>query len=147
MPDVASPAPTSRSSSRGRFGRAQLLAAILVGGAAGALLRAALSDVFPTVSGGFPWTVLAVNVAGAVVLAYSSTRLQERLPPSTYRRPALGTGFCGALTTFSTLQVGAVELGRSGHAVLAVAYLAASLLAGLLAAIATTGLTRRARLR
>ena len=30
------------------------------------------------------------------------TRLQERLALSRYRRPFLATGFCGALTTFST---------------------------------------------
>ena len=43
-----------------------------------------------------------------------ATRLQERLPPSTYRRPFLGTGLCGALTTFSTLQIEVIRLGRDG---------------------------------
>jgi CrcB protein len=42
---------------------------------------------------------------GSVALAYFATRLQERLPQSTYRRPLLGTGLCGAYTTFSTMQV------------------------------------------
>lgn len=124
-----------------------LLAAIFVGGAAGALLRAAVTDVAPVEPGGFPWIVFAVNVGGAMLLSYFSTRLQERLPPSLYRRPLVGTGFCGALTTFSTLQVEVVNLANDGRAGLAAVYLAGSILTGLLAAIVTTAATRRARLR
>jgi PII-like signaling protein len=40
-----------------------------------------------------------VNIFGAFLLGYFITRLQERLPLSAYRRPLLGTGFCGAFTT------------------------------------------------
>ena len=36
-------------------------------------------------------------------------------------RPFVGTGFCGALTTFSTFQVQFVELGDDGHGALAAA--------------------------
>ena len=81
------------------------------------------------------------------LLAFFVTRLQERLPPSTYRRPLLGTGFCGALTTFSTLQIEIIRLGRDGHEGLAGSYLAASLVAGLLTMLAVSKLVRRARLR
>ena len=41
---------------------------------------------------GWPWMTFAVNVAGAFLLGYFVTRLQERLPLSAYRRPLLGTG-------------------------------------------------------
>ena len=40
-----------------------------------------------------------VNVAGAFLVGFFTTRLQERLPVSAYRRPLLGTGLCGGLTT------------------------------------------------
>ena len=49
-------------------------------------------------------------------------------------RPLVGTGFCGALTTFSTFQVQMVELGDDGHVPLAAAYLAVSVVVGLAAA-------------
>ena len=112
----------------------------------GGLARTGLEQAFPAHPGGWPWVTFGVNVAGAAALGYLATRLQERLPPSTYRRPLLGTGFCGALTTFSTLQVEAIALGRDGHAALAAAYLAASVACGFLALAATTRATRRARL-
>lgn len=132
---------------RGRFGDPRLLVAVFAGGVVGAVVRAALTEVFPAAKGGFPWTVLAINVAGAMLLAYFATRLQERLPPSTYRRPLVGTGFCGALTTFSTLQVQVVELGHEGHPLKGVVYVAVSIVVGLVAAVVTIAATRRARLR
>jgi CrcB protein len=124
----------------------RLVVAIGAGGAAGALARAGLNDAFPFHGHGWPWATFAANLAGCALLAYFVTRLQERLPPSTYRRPLLGTGFCGALTTFSTFQVELLELGRHGQAGLAVAYAAASIGGGLALVFGTTVLTRRARL-
>ena len=123
------------------------LAAIFIGGAAGALLRAGLTKGFGEPAPAWPWVTFGANVLGAFLLGYFVTRLQERLPLSTYRRPLLGTGFCGALTTFSTMQVELIQLARHGRAPLAVAYFAASLAAGLLVMHLVSALTRRARIR
>src|SRR4051812_29536 len=86
------------------------VAAILVGGAIGALGRTGLSQSYPFVAGGWPWVTFAVHIAGACALGSFAARLRAPLPLSAYRRPLLGTGFCGALTTFSTLQVELLEM-------------------------------------
>jgi CrcB protein len=123
------------------------LLAVFAGGAAGALLRTAITAWFPSGPADWPWAVFAINVSGAFILGYLITRLQERLPLSSYRRPLLGTGFCGAYTTFSTMQVELLDMLRSGHLALAAAYAAASLAAGYLAVFFATALTRRVRVR
>lgn len=123
--------------------RERLLLAIFVGGAIGALARAGLEKAFPATGHGWPWATFVVNVLGTALLGYVVTRLQERLPPSTYPRPLVGTGLCGALTTFATLQVEVIALARNDHLLLAAAYLAASVAAGLVAVYLTTALSRR----
>jgi CrcB protein len=122
------------------------LAAIFLGGVIGALARLGLVEAFATAPGEWPWATFVANVAGALALGYFTTRLQERLPLSAYRRPFLGTGLCGALTTFSTMQLELLEMLDHGDGGLAAAYAAASLAAGFLAVATTTNLVRRARL-
>jgi fluoride exporter len=118
------------------------LAAIFAGGFAGAILRALLEDWIPHDPGRWPWATFAVNVAGAMLLAWLVTRLQERLPLSAYRRPLLGTGLCGALTTFSTMQVELLDMLDAGNAGLAAAYAAASIAAGFAAVALVTNVVR-----
>jgi fluoride exporter len=108
------------------------LAAVFAGGFAGALLRAGLVEVLPH------GAIFVANVLGTFALGYFATRLQERLPLSVYRRPFLGTGLCGALTTFSTVQVELLDMS-TGDAAL---YAAASVLAGFAAVAAATNLVR-----
>ncbi len=122
----------------------QELAAIFAGGFIGAIARAGLAQGLAVAPGSWPWATFAVNVAGAALLGYFITRLQERLPPSLYGRSFLGTGICGALTTFSTMMVELLRMLDASHWALALGYGAASVGCGLAAVFVTTKLVRRA---
>jgi CrcB protein len=122
------------------------LGAIFAGGALGAGIRTALVELAPGHPGPWPWVTFAVNLAGSFLLGYFITRLQERLPVTAYRRPLLGTGLCGALTTFSTFQLDLLKLLDHGRPALAAIYAAGSLAAGFAGVVLGTAIVRRARL-
>lgn len=111
----------------------------------GAVARAGLVELVPHAPGAWPWATLTVNVAGALLLGYFVTRLQERLPVSRYPRPLLGTGLCGALTTFSTMQVELVEMLERDHLALAAGYAGASIATGFVAVWLASAYVRRVR--
>jgi fluoride exporter len=121
------------------------LAAIALGGAAGAVLRVWLSTKFASGMTSWPWAIFAINISGSFALGYFATRLGERLPQSTYRRPLLGTGFCGAYTTFSTMQAEVLKIIDADRYGLAIGYAAASITCGYLAIWVATALVRRTR--
>ena len=120
------------------------LVAVFAGGAVGSLCRALLAEAYPTMAPSWPWVTFAVNLSGAFLLGYFAVRLRERLPVSMYRRPLLGTGFCGAFTTFSTMQVELLRMLDTGDAGLAAAYALVSVVAGLSAVELGTAAVRRA---
>ena len=122
-------------------------AAIFAGGALGALARAALGTLAVPDPARWPWPTFVVNIVGAFLVGYFTTRLLERLPLSSYRRPLLGTGFCGGLTTFSTMQVETLKMIENRHWALAAGYTVTSIVVGLLAVHLATALVRRARVR
>jgi CrcB protein len=123
------------------------LVAVFVGGALGTVARAALETLAAPDPGRWPWPTFIANIVGALLLGYFTTRLLERLPLSSYRRPLLGTGLCGGLTTFSTMQVETIRMLEHRHYGLAIGYTSASIVAGLLAVYVATVLVRRVRIR
>ncbi len=123
------------------------LAAVFAGGAVGTAARAALATWTAPQPGHWPWATFVVNIVGAFILGFVTTRLLERLPLSAYRRQLLGTGLCGGLTTFSTMQVETLHMIEARHYGLAAAYTTVSIAAGLLAVYAATVLVRKVSLR
>ncbi len=123
------------------------LAAVFVGGALGTLARAGLNTLVIRDAQHWPWSTFTVNIVGAFLVGYFTTRMLERLPLSSYRRPLLGTGLCGGLTTFSTMQVETVTMIQHGHWATAAAYTTSSIVLGLLAVHLATDLVRRVRVR
>ena len=115
------------------------LAAIAFGGSLGTLARYATDRSLVPAPLDFPWPTFAVNVAGSFVLGLIVTLVVERWPPTRFVRPLAAIGFCGGFTTFSTLAVEATQRVQHGRVGLAVAYVLASLIAGVLAA--TVGMT------
>ena len=111
-----------------------VVATVFAGGCIGGLVRYAVTHHWPTPDGRFPWPTLTVNLAGAFVLAALIVIVGDVLGESTYARPLIGTGFCGALTTFSSVVVDADRLLAHGHVGLGLGYLVVSIATGLAAA-------------
>src|SRR3954468_15767287 len=112
--------------------------AIFAGGFIGAVARAELGEVLPAGGSHWPWATFIANIGGAFLLGYFATRLQERLPLSAYRRPFLGTGVCGALTTFSTMQLELLRMLDHDRLGLALAYSFTSIALGFAAVLLAT---------
>jgi CrcB protein len=115
--------------------RLRVLAAVFAGGMVGTLARLGLLELIVPAPATFPWATFAANVAGAFLLGLVTAREPQR--------PFLGPGVCGALTTFSTLQLELLVLLEDGDGTLAASYALASVAAGVLAVSAGTSLGRR----
>ena len=113
--------------------RGSIIATVFVGGCVGGLVRYVVSRDWPTPTRLFPWPTFTVNVAGAFILAVLIVVATDVLGPTTYLRPLIGTGFCGALTTFSSIVVTVDQLIAHGHTDVALGYLGATAAAGLAA--------------
>ncbi len=108
------------------------LAAVAAGGAVGALLRVGVADAFAVPAASWPWAIFAINLSGCFALACLAGALAHT-PRDTLLRPLLGTGFCGAYTTLSTLALEVVAMLDAGRDGLAIGYAGASAVGGLLA--------------
>ena len=109
---------------------------VLIGGALGAPLRY-LTDLLVQARHDsiLPWGTLTVNVVGSFVLGVVGAAVAVAGAPS-WVMTLLGTGFCGALTTFSTFGFETVRLLEEGSLLEGFVNVLASLVAGLVAVAA-----------
>lgn len=119
------------------------LLAVFLGGAIGSIARSGVAQGFPVAPGEWPWPTFAVNILGAAVLGYLIARTQEASPPSMYGRSFIGIGFCGALTTFSTMMIELLGMLESSRWELAAGYGLASVGGGLAVVLVMSRLARR----
>jgi CrcB protein len=111
-----------------------LIIGLMLGGALGTLCRylVTLATQSLTSSAALPLGTIAVNVFGCYLIGLlSSLRVTGHISPAWHL--ALGTGFIGAFTTFSTFELEAHTLAREGTWNLATAYVLASLILGYIA--------------
>jgi CrcB protein len=134
-PDIDEPERPPRPMSRWPRLAPGALAAVFIGGVFGGLARYGIGLAAPPRAGGFPWDIFAINLVGAFALAVLLVLVLEFLAPTKYLRPALGTGFIGAFTTFSSFAVATDQLLAHGHPALAIVYTFSSVFGGLIAAL------------
>lgn len=95
-------------------------AAVLIGGAVGALCRfggnIAIMDMF---RGPFPLGILVINVVGGFLMGLLQGAIKRSGSPHTLLYSLLGTGFLGGFTTFSTFAIDTFTLYSSGSMLLA----------------------------
>ncbi|MEV4971014.1 fluoride efflux transporter CrcB [Streptomyces scopuliridis] len=87
----------------------------------------------------FPWGTFAVNVVGCLVLGLVTGAVAAGAA-SSRTQLFLGTGLCGALTTYSTFSYETLRLAEGGAKLYAAANILGSVVAGLGAAFAGVAL-------
>jgi fluoride exporter len=119
------------------------VAAVALGGVAGAEARYWLGTLDRHGPHGFPWMTLLINLLGCVLIGALIAALARASRPPRLARPLLGTGVLGGFTTFSTFCVDVVALADAGCWGRAVGYLFATVAACLLGVAGGMALVRR----
>lgn len=120
----------------------QVLAVIAAGGMAGAAARHGIGLAIPTAAGGLPWSTFIVNASGCLLIGVVMVFTVEARHAHRLVRPFVAVGVLGGYTTLSTYAVDAQVLISAGRPGVALAYLAGTAVAALVAVELGVVLTR-----
>ena len=121
-----------------------LVAAVAIGGVAGAEARYGLQAALPHDSAQWPWATLLINISGCLLIGVLMVVVTELVDAHPLIRPLLGVGVLGGYTTFSTAMVDVQQMALAGHEGAALGYMLATVTAAVAAAFAGVTLTRAA---
>jgi fluoride exporter len=120
-----------------------LIAAVGIGGAAGALARYGLDRLIQHhVFAVFPWSTFTINVTGCFLAGAAIASLVDRHELPGWARAGIVVGFLGAYTTFSTFAQESRDLLVEGHHLLAFTNVAGSAVVGIAAVMAGAAVGR-----
>lgn len=121
-----------------------VLLAVAIGGVIGAECRYGLGLLISSRGRSLPWSTVAINISGCVLIgALMVVLLERRTPAHPIARPFLGTGILGGYTTFSTFAADVDRLVRAGRPGIALCYLVITVVGCAVAVWLATALTRR----
>jgi len=108
--------------------------AVGIGGFFGAILRYSIGKLISPTNG-FPFGTLTINLLGCLFLGWFFTITVNRRDINPNLKLAIGTGFTGAFTTFSTFSVETLNLIKNHQLILALLYVLLSTLGGIALAL------------
>jgi CrcB protein len=104
------------------------IVAVFLGGAVGTALRLLIDATIVHSDSEFPLSTLIINIVGSFALAVLVSRLWPLAPD--WVRAGLGPGLVGGFTTFSAVMASMVTLAASNQILLALVYLALTIVLG-----------------
>ncbi|MGE4347910.1 MAG: fluoride efflux transporter CrcB [Flavobacteriaceae bacterium] len=105
-----------------------------LGGGIGSMFRyltSVLTDKY--VQGTFPWATFLINIVGCLIIGILVGLLTKHQIENPQLKLFFITGFCGGFTTFSAFAFENLKLFQTGNSLLALLYIALSVILGILA--------------
>lgn len=108
---------------------------VALGGALGSVARYALGNAMAAISATIPWGTIIINIAGSFVIGWFATLSshESRIAIPAEARLFVMVGICGGFTTFSSFSLQNFALIRSEQWLPAIANIAVSVIACLVA--------------